>query len=495
MAGLENHESITEDGTMTTLLQEYKTIRSIDANRDSLIEDLLQRYQYVSGRLVQERADFDRERQWQSTRELEEILDRNPFVLVLIDGSDLVFRNSYLCDGDNGGRRCAAKLHQALNEHIFSTIDDLPSETKVLVRVYVDLEELADLCLQNKIIQRSDQIGNFARGFVQDRALFDIVNVYSSGRATIIDKIEAQLNLHLYERRCKQIILGCSDESVYAPMLQDLASSEGCRKRISLLSGLPLDPELEELPFCSLRMPGIFRNTQMEVHHFTDQISEMVPAGVMSLPSVIGVPLGPPTPPISTPALSARPDSGLDNFSSKMSIASPRTSIDQSSPRPITWASTAIKGMSFPVKSASKIFTMPEPPEPKIRCNKYGERLNPIPPVYKREEVNRIRTLKLCNAHYLRHGCAHPDEACVHEHGYKCTKSEIETLKLIARMSPCIHGPECGDESCIHGHNCPFPGNTDSNKRGKVCSNGSSCRFPANMHGQDITAVRTSKVT
>lgn len=159
----------------------------------------MQRYQYVSECLVQERAYFDRERKWaeenlsvsqQNTEHLQAILNRDPFVLVLIDGADLVFRNTFLRDGDIGGRRCAAILHKAINELVFSGIDDLPPETKVVVRVYADLEELTGICLEKGVIDQAAKVRSFARGFVQDKALFDIINVYSQGRESIIDKVE-----------------------------------------------------------------------------------------------------------------------------------------------------------------------------------------------------------------------------------------------------------------------------------------------------------------
>lgn len=150
---------------------------------------------------MEECANFDRERAWaasqleisqQSTLQLQESLDRDPFVLVLIDGADLIFRNAFLNDGDAGGRRCAAMLHQAVNEHVFSTIDELPTDTAVFVRMYVDLEGLVGTALQSNIVDPAVKIKSFVRGFVHHRATFDIINVYSQGRETIIDKVEGK---------------------------------------------------------------------------------------------------------------------------------------------------------------------------------------------------------------------------------------------------------------------------------------------------------------
>lgn len=215
MAGTDQSQAHVDDA-MSTLLKRHEDIKLLDAHKNSLIEvgvhdmphenmmltmeqDLLARYQYLYNHLVEERAKSDLEcrrtennlqASQQNTRHLQHLLDRDPFVLVLIDGADLIFRNTLLRDGDAGGRRCAAMLHQAINEQIFSTIDGLPAETQVLVRIYADLEGLNTAFVTSGVIDSSVQLRSFARGFVQDRATFDMINVYSQGRETIIDKVE-----------------------------------------------------------------------------------------------------------------------------------------------------------------------------------------------------------------------------------------------------------------------------------------------------------------
>jgi hypothetical protein len=136
-----------------------------------------------------------------------------------------------------------------------------------------------------------------------------------------------------------------------------------------------------------------------------------------------------------------------------------------------------------------------QPSDGSIRRNKKGQRIDPPTPEFKKDEVNRLKKLKLCNAHYLREDCPYPDGKCSHDHLYKTTAKELETLKLVARMSACIHGSECPDPKCIYGHRCPFPESKDASMRGKTCINGKNCRFPDAMHNMDMIAVRRLKVT
>jgi hypothetical protein len=125
-----------------------------------------------------------------------------------------------------------------------------------------------------------------------------------------------------------------------------------------------------------------------------------------------------------------------------------------------------------------------------IYWSKNGTRIDPCPKWYNKEEVERVKKLKLCNIFHLRPPC-HSDKKCVHNHTYKPTQSELDTLALVARMSPCQNGPMCEDNPCIYGHNCPAPRQANLNKlkggpkaieEGKLCIFGVECFFNGDMH-------------
>lgn len=318
-----------------------------------------------------------------------------------------------------------------------------------------------------------------------------------------LTRLPAQIKHHLIDFHCRQIIVGCSDVDMYPRILQDMARDEDTHVRITLLSGVPFHENFEKLPFEKHRMPDVFRNTTIDKTR--DHISAFEPKMPVNIfPSVIGTPFGLMTPPVSmrtTPSL--RSDSRLGAFQSEvksemqprtMSLSSSSTSVENAIPKPMTWASLANKTKAAPVTMSATLLKK-EAPVPTIRRNKLGQRLDPPPPEYKKDEVNRLKKMKLCNAYYLRHDCTYEDDKCSHDHFYKCTKSEIETLKLVARMSCCIYGSECSDEVCIYGHNCPFPQAKEGSMRGKGCLNGDGCRFPPHMHGMDMIPVRYTKIT
>lgn len=243
-------------------------------------------------------------------------------------------------------------------------------------------------------------------------------------------------------------------------------------------------------------MSEVFRNTKIEAFGIKDHVQELDPLPASVLQSITKAPLGMPTPPASAPALSFRSDSRSEyKLSRKGSIASSLGSTHSGIPQPTTWASTAKKALSFPVTVQDERSVKEAPSTLGIRRNKKGQRLDPPPPDFKKDEVNRLKKLKLCNAYYLRRDCVYPNNRCTHDHTHKATASELESLKLVARMSACIHDSACDDAKCIYGHICPFPEAKEGSMRGKGCINGENCRFPAHMHGMDMTAVRVTKVT
>ena len=119
-------------------------------------------------------------------------------------------------------------------------------------------------------------------------------------------------------------------------------------------------------------------------------------------------------------------------------------------PKASSWASTA--------NAAAQLVSPPLTPKPtgsqpatsdEIPRNRYGQRIDP-PTVYDKELVNRVRSLKLCNVHFLRNDCQY--DPCTHSHNYKLSKNELASLRTLARMVPCFYGSDCDDPKCIYGH-------------------------------------------
>jgi hypothetical protein len=125
-----------------------------------------------------------------------------------------------------------------------------------------------------------------------------------------------------------------------------------------------------------------------------------------------------------------------------------------------------------------------------IARNRAGQRVDPPCGYYDKEEVDRIKKMKMCNIHFLRQECPYAS-SCTHVHTYKPTGDELNTLRLVARMAPCVHGSGCADVKCIYGHRCPAPSVKNPVKGTKTCIFGEQCKFPPELHDIDCHVVKT----
>jgi hypothetical protein len=164
-----------------------------------------------------------------------------------------------------------------------------------------------------------------------------------------------------------------------------------------------------------------------------------------------------------------------------------------------TWASKAKAAAAMPntPPTVKAVLASPDSGATSIPRNRKGQRVDPACN-YDKAEVDRVRKLKMCNVHYLRKECPYGDK-CTHKHERVPTKSEIETLRVVARMAACRNGSSCEDVKCIYGHRCQAPARLDKAKwhnadGGKTCIFGPDCVFPGELHNIDTTIVKMVKV-
>ncbi|KAG9836543.1 HIT-like protein, partial [Aureobasidium melanogenum] len=496
------HSSPELDGAMIKkLAEDHENIKGFDASKTTFYDNVMQHLLHLTDALALERAQRARLQQRFESLRLHgrhdsSSTEQSSYVLALIDGNELIFQTSFLSQGDQGGRHAAKVLFQTINEYAFSTIDSLSIHNKVIVRVYVDLEELCSLCLRAGLVEHSSQVRLFVRGFCQDKNLFDLIDVGMKGREVVIDKMEDNLHMNIVDTHCKHILFGCEDGEIYAPMLRRLAENLETRSRITLLHGTQLDNRLASLQLAATQMSRVFRDTRVNTSKVVDQIPELsfVPTLLQESVSPPSSSSSPATSHSSFRAVTTVVHPAVRELHSRQVSASSGQSVEMSATPVTSWAMAAKKGAAVKAPPQSSI-KQRELSADGIRRNRKGQRIDPPTPEFKKDEVNRLKKLKLCNAHHLRHNCPYPDGKCEHDHIYKCNAKELETLKLVARMSACIHGSECSDAGCIYGHRCPFPDSRESGSKGKPCINGENCRFPPEMHNMDITAVRRLKIT
>ncbi|KAF5859380.1 hypothetical protein ETB97_002940 [Aspergillus alliaceus] len=455
--------------TAQAYLERYKQLTSIEDIKNNLIEELLQRVTELEDAYQQERLDHERETRFNRDIQLHEmelmdqisrikaIMDREPFIVVLLDGGGIIFKDEYLQQGEQGGQNAAEKLHSALQDYVFGNFPTINSP-KIITKMYTNVKGLSDLCLRGGVTTEPSLVDDFVRGFNASYPLFDLVDI-GAGKESAHDKIGEAFRLNLYNCHCHQIFLGCSQDSAYAQILEDTLADRDLIGRVSLIEGLPLasDLDLIKTSYRVTRFSDLFRDTK---------ISVWAPwkATVASKPRSLLTPS-----PIQNITLS-RTSTNTTTTSNSVPISSS--------------TNTPCSGEFQVVRSKS---SAPAPPKT-VGRNKYGQRVDRLDfKSIPRDEVNRIKKLKLCNFYYLQGEC--PNDNCHHDHSRKLTRAEHVVLTAIARMTPCRYGLECDDPECMYGHRCP-----QSEPGRKDCYWGSSCRFDASAHGIDTNIVKVTKV-
>jgi hypothetical protein len=389
-------------------------------------------------------------------------------------------------------------LHDSVASHWLDIMPKLEASKhiKVVCRVYASFRSMAEATMPISSIDGLALVEEFARGFTQAYPSFDFIDVrYENGVAEKIigmfmdvsprhkaDTLRESVSHQLGDHRCKHIVLGCSTTAALAPYLNQLgATVPRSLDHIKLLQGIPWHPEILGTLFGKVRYGSLFR-TELSLQSYSP-ISQ--PPGLSSrktsCASAVDSGVHTPAVPPGTPALVG---------TSKISWAA-KAKAAIHIPEPLSPASRPMTPLR---RAGGKNATLPAAcaeDENGIVRNKKGQRVDPPIKAYNRDEVTRIKKMKLCNVHYLRPACPY-SEACGHEHKYTLLKGELDTLKLVARMSPCLYGSECDDPGCIYGHRCPAPERMDgamprdARAEGKTCVFGMLCRFPGEMHDRGV---------
>ncbi|GLA95137.1 hypothetical protein AtubIFM61612_009593 [Aspergillus tubingensis] len=468
--------------TAPEYLERYKQLASIEQDKNILIEELLQRVTELEAAFQQEKLDHERETRFNRDIQLHEmelmqhiarikaIMDREPFIVVLLDGTGIIFKDEFLQRGEEGGKVAANKLAVALKDYVASNFPGLDNP-KIITRMYVNLKDLSEMCVRGVISTDPSSIEGFAKGFNNGHPLFDLVD---TGLDNAHDKIAGThqdflvqdtcieaFKVNLYNCHCHQIFLGCADTNAYAQILVDIMEDIDLVGRVTLIEGITFEKDLAKIKaaYRVSQFPEILRNTKIT------PVWAPWKAAVASKP-----------PPALTP--SPRPGAVPLSRTSTSTSTNASTSMSSTSARPSTPG-------EFQVVQSKSI----TPARPKIvERNKYGQRVDRVDfKSIPREEMNRLKKLKLCNLHYLLGECT--IDNCQHDHSRRLTKSELSVLTAIARMTPCRYGLDCDDPECTYGHRCPHaePGKKD-------CYWGSNCRFDPAAHGIDTNIVKLTKV-
>ncbi|KAJ9137005.1 CCCH zinc finger dna binding protein [Coniochaeta hoffmannii] len=364
-----------------------------------------------------------------SERDIEALLQKhNPYVLVLIDGNGLLFKEHYVKRGIDGGRKAA----QALKAAILKQCHGLATEIEVIAKVCVNLAGLAQAMQRDGSLDNESQLKDFAVGFTRAVASFDFIDV-GSGSADV--KIQEATTWHLKNYNCKHIILGVSHDAKHATFVDGLMHDETTMGRVTILEGVPTVRELTATGIHVLNLTDtLFRSERL--------VANPPPLTIAPLPPPVASPR--PAPVAAAPRPASTPAVPPPSYAKAIKSASPPPKM--SLPIPLQPKPAAAQRQ---VAQVSKSQAPPWNPGPRGLDSPLNVSQAALDNVKKRKDSD-----KLCNNHYLRGPCSKGDDCCF-EHKYKPTNEEVVAIAYLTRLNPCTAGQDCDVDNCIYGHHCP----------------------------------------
>jgi hypothetical protein len=154
---------------------------------------MIHRYTFVSNEYTKLSTEFEREKKFNAQRNsntlttnflykedfenLKRQVNREPFILILIDGDGMIFHEHFLAKGEEGGRQAAQILRTSAETYAREQMPELVGELKIVARMYANVRGLAETCARAGLVPRPEVIEDFVRGFTGGDILFDFVDV------------------------------------------------------------------------------------------------------------------------------------------------------------------------------------------------------------------------------------------------------------------------------------------------------------------------------
>ncbi|KAJ5873656.1 Zinc finger CCCH-type [Penicillium subrubescens] len=354
--------------------------------------------------------------------------DRNPFVLVLVDGDGYLFREHFIKAGAEGGIEAARELSDSVRELMDST-----------------LGMQADQCL---CASEARSLAPFISAFNRAQDLFDFVDAAERKEGSDF-KIREMFRLFADSNQCRHIYFAGCHDSGFGSLLTPY---RGRGDRITLIRAASFHGDFEELGLPIRELPSVFKSTP---------VASTKPIATANTKMASTITINGSNKPICR-----HYQRGICKYGSSCikqhvmpgQILSAKPADE--SPKQLwstPWSTPTIEGRSMEFLS-NHLPPMSLKAKKYIAINKDNERLDtycPCPSADVLDEFHRrAREHKICNSYHLSGEC--DDLSCHYDHS-TVTEAMVDVLRYILRLHPCPRAGACRSIKCYMGHLCQKP--------------------------------------
>ncbi|KAF1986582.1 hypothetical protein K402DRAFT_454224 [Aulographum hederae CBS 113979] len=233
-------------------------IRGSSQKEHELLQNVLQQHESLLSAYRLLKSDFEEEKESREKyKKLARGQDRNPFVLVLVDGDDYLFNEQLLVKGHDGGREAAQFLAKAVREQL-SRIG-IQGPCRIMARIYANLKDLSKRVSRQvpSVGQHSRCLAGFTSSFGSELELFDFIDS-GEGQGGTEPKLKDMFRLFLDSSQCRHIFLATCSSIKYLPLVKPVTNTQ----RVTLLKGgARFLPEFQSLGYDVVEFPGLFGAT------------------------------------------------------------------------------------------------------------------------------------------------------------------------------------------------------------------------------------------
>ncbi|KAI6810250.1 hypothetical protein KC340_g17818 [Hortaea werneckii] len=479
--------------------------RHSDIRHQESLTSLLDSYSVLIDQYNRLRSDYEEERDARERyKQMARGQERDPFVMVLVDGDGYVFNDDFIRRGAEGGQNAAQSLKDNINRSLrWKGLEGC----RIMVRVYANLVGLSKSLAKAGLAGKEKRsLATFAASFTQSNDLFDFVDAGESEESANF-KIRTMFRQSVNNAQCKHIFfVGCHDEGY----IDELAPYSSHRERITLVGSGTFHHEFTKVGLRIENFPMLFRSTTLkggpapqngtsdEIAHAptkptpTAQPVKNASNGEGETPKVCGFfkkgrckngkncrflhtqdsPNG------STENMNGKSNDSKvgDDESSKEKSPGPfnLSKLNQTdndfmnghapSPAHQNGTPTAQPKSQDPLQNLFDFATgLPQAssvPTGKVPVNKTGDRLDiyiePPSPYDLDQFKHRTSKQKLCNDHHLAGVCPRSSgggDTCPFDHS-PISDGVYNALKQVAYGVPCPKKSACRRPGCLKGHCC-----------------------------------------